>query len=388
MATKLKILYINSVLDYGSTGRITRSLATTMKKQGHEVSVIYGRNKIANEEGTIYIGNKVGQAVHLIMSRIFGTHGLHSSFSTLKAIRHIRKFKPDIVHLHNIHGYYINSKMLLKYLSRNSIKTILTLHDAWLISGNSAYFDYHGCKVWDDGCVVCNSTHDYPKSLLNFRQRKNFSWKKKILTSFDTIHIITPSKWLESLIKNSFLKKYPTKVVNNGIDVSVFNRKSNVIRNNKTVLAIANIWEPRKGLHDVIEISKRLPKEYRLKIVGDLGDQEDIIPTNVEKIKRTDSIKELATLYSEATVFINPTYEDNYPTTNLEALACGTPVIAYDTGGNKEVPGIQIVPQGDFEEMIKMILKQNSRINIPLDVYSTETFLDSMQQVYNHIIAR
>lgn len=353
----MRVLFINSVVDFGSTGKIVRSLANGLKKEGHEVLIAYGRHESKNSEDTFYIGNKVGFLVHAIMSRFFGRHGLHSTQSTKRLINKIEEFQPDVIHLHNLHGYYLNVKLLLEYLSSINVKLLWTLHDTWSVSGSSASFQYHGVKVWDDGCVVCNSTQDYPTAVFVKRQRKNFSWKKETISNLKNLTVISPSYWLKNLAIETFLRKFPIEVVHNGIDISVFRSLGEKRQDSKVILGVANVWETRKGFDDFIKLSKILDSSYQIVLVGLNEKQIKTIPNNIIGIGRTNNVHELAELYSSAYAFVNPTYEDNYPTTNLEALACGTPVIAYDTGGNNELSKehVLIVKQGDVNGIVKSL---------------------------------
>ncbi|QIK70044.1 glycosyltransferase [Erysipelothrix sp. HDW6C] len=382
----MKVLFINSVVDFGSTGKIVRSLADGLKEQGHEVLIAYGRHSKEPSHDTFYIGDKPSMAYHMLMSHFFGRHGLHSTKATKRLIDKIKEFKPDIIHLHNVHGYYLNVKMLLEYLATTDIRVLWTLHDAWTISGSSAYFDFHGCKVWEDGCVECNSTKDYPASLFIKRQRKNFAWKKKTISQLKNVTFITPSKWLKELGETSFLRQFPIEVVYNGIDVETFNSDNNKKREPKVLLGVANKWETRKGLEDFISLSERISEDYQIILIGLSKEQIARLPQNITGIERTANVQELVGYYASAYAFINPTYEDNYPTTNLEALACGTPVIAYDTGGNNEISNehVIIVKQGCIDGIIDALpaIEEIDMTTFDVNSISAHTFLMNMMSFY------
>lgn len=384
----MKIYFINSVVDYGSTGKIVRDLANQLKKQGNTVRIAYGRHDAKSSTDTLNLSTRPGFLLHYLLSRLFGRHGLHSTQKTKILIEDIKKFNPDTIHIHNVHGYYLNVPLLLKELKSMNVKIIWTLHDAWLISGSSAYFDYHGCKTWDMGCVECNSTKDYPRADLIKRQKKNFEWKKKSLTGFQNLTFITPSIWLMNLISSSFLNTYPCTVVNNGIDTTIFKQRINEgltkrYQDKKVLLGVASIWERRKGLQDFIQLNEMISKDYNIILIGLSKKQIKELPETIIGVERTSDAKELAQYYSMAHAYLNPTYEDNYPTTNLEALSCNTPVIAYDTGGNKEVQGIEIVKQGDVKEMLSAIQKlpENKKTLITSDL-SKEYFAQQMMDLY------
>lgn len=386
----MKILFINSVVDYGSTGKIVKDLSNGLTEQGHEVMIAYGRHSASNEEGTFSIVDKFSTMRHVFMSRFFGRHGMHSTAATKKLINFIDDFQPNIINLHNLHGYYLNVPLLLKYLQSYKGKILWTLHDTWLISGSSAYFDFNGCNEWDEGCVVCNSTKDYPRADFIKRQRKNFQWKKDLLFELDNLSFITPSIWLKDLLSKTFLKDVPCFVINNGIDTSVFKENHSIeletkYADKKILLGVANKWEERKGLDDFIKLNSKLSDEYQIILVG-LSDKQVVkLPEGIVGITRTESALELTQYYSSALAFINPTYEDNYPTTNLEALSCNTAVIAYDTGGNKEVEGIEIVEQGDVDGIIEKLNTIDPNRSYSNNYFSKERFIDEMLELFNTV---
>lgn len=391
----MKVYFINSVLDFGSTGKIVRDLANELKSNGHEIRIAYGRNKIEDEPDAFFIGNTFENAWHLLLSRLLGQHGLHSKRATQKLINDIKSYSPDVVHLHNIHGYYLNVPMLMTFLKKQKVKVLWTLHDAWAISGSSAYFDYSGCKIWDDGCVVCNSTKDYPKASFYINQKKNFKWKKEVFSGFSDLTIITPSFWLQKLIEQSFLSSYSIKTIHNGIDTSVFtydkSRPSKQRNKPYRILGVASYWEKRKGLDDFIALSSRLGNDYEIILIGlthrQINDIKHI--NNITALTRTNNINELVEYYQSSNVFVNPTYEDNYPTTNLEALCCGTPVVAYATGGNAEVadkPYMTIVDKNDISALTAEIMNViNSAIDFSTfdtSVYDKSRFSSEMYVLY------
>lgn len=382
----MKIMFINSVVDYGSTGKIVRELANGLKSRGNSVIIAYGRHEAKTEKDTFNITNKWSTVFHIIMTRFFGRHGMHSNYETKKLIKKIEEFKPDTIHLHNLHGYYLNVPMLLSFLKDKDIKILWTLHDAWLISGSSAYFDFNGCKLWDQGCVECVSTKDYPKVIGFKRQKKNFAWKKKSLLTLQNLTLFTPSLWLKDMLSQSFLKDVPTYVVNNGIDTEVFkptisSELRDMYGDKKILLGVANIWEHRKGFQDFIKLKELISEDYLIILIGLSKDQISSLPKGIVGVQRTQDAHELAAYYSLAYAYINPTYEDNYPTTNLEALACGTRVIAYDTGGNKEVLGVEIVEQGNVQQLYKKISEKHEN-SVDSYSFSKENFLENMLEFY------
>lgn len=388
----MKVLFVNSVCDYGSTGKIVRDLANGLKKEGHEVLICYGRHQAKEDTDTFYIGDKLTTYSHVFMTRVFNRHGLHSNRATQKLIEKIETFNPDVIHLHNLHGYYLNVEMLFEALKTFKGKIYWTFHDCWPISGSSAYFDYHGCKTWDEGCVECNSTRDYPEALVFKRQKKNFLWKKKAFSGLDNLTLVTPSYWLKELLAKSFLAQYPCEVIHNGINTNLFKptydaELTKKYENKLVLLGVASIWEQRKGLNDFIKLSTMISDNYKIVLIGLTEEQKKSLPTAIDGVLRTDSAEQLAAYYTLSHRFINPTYEDNYPTTNIEALCCHTPVIAYDTGGNKEVsikPFMTIVPQGDLEAIVHEL---NSNKNISFDhldslSHDSHTFVSNTLKLY------
>ena len=358
----MKVFQINTVLN-GSTGKIARGIYEIAKQNGIEGRIAYSRGPRIENPDFIRFGSKLGVYVHGMLARVFDTVGLHSSFATKKLIREIEKFNPDIIHLHNLHGYYLNYKMLLKYIAAKNIKTIYTLHDCWSFTGHCAHFDMAGCHKWKTLCCNCPNKSAYPKSFLFDRSRKNYNLKKKLFENIKDLTIVTPSNWLAGLVKESFLNKFDVKVIHNGIDLEVFKptesdfRKKYGLENKKILLGVAGVWNARKGLDDFIKLRKQLNDDYAIVLVGLTPKQIDKLPDGIVGITRTESAEELARIYTTADVFVNPTYEDTFPTVNLEALACGTPVITYNTGGSAECIDEScghVIPKGSMIDTISL----------------------------------
>ncbi|WP_029232344.1 glycosyltransferase [Butyrivibrio sp. VCB2006] len=352
-----RLLIINSVLGFGSTGRIVLDIARDYEQKGYEVKVAYGRNMKKQSGGSsdkaseydrlgVRIGNDMDVYSHVLLSRLSDKHGLYSRAVTKKFLKWASEYDPDILWMHNIHGYYINYEMLFEWIkSRPQMKVKWTLHDCWTFTGHCAYFTYAKCDKWKEGCNDCPQLSSYPAAMKD-NSRENYRRKKAAFTSVPNLTIITPSIWLKELVNKSFLSEYPVEVQYNSIDTSVFKptpsefKVAHGIQEKKMVLGVASFWEKRKGLDDFIELSQRLDKDkYKVVLVG-LNDQQkkELEDNNIDilAVPRTCSPTELAKIYSAADVFVNPTLEDNLPTVNLEAEACGTPVITYDTGGCRE----------------------------------------------------
>lgn len=338
----MKILQINSVCGIGSTGRIATDLAKVLVENGHECLICYGRGQGKNFDNTYKIGSKFSFYMHALKTRIFDKNGLGSNRYTKKLVEKIKKYNPDLIHLHNIHGYYLNYKILFEFLKGYNKPIVWTLHDCWAFTGHCSHFDYVQCYKWKNCCYNCPQKNEYPKSLVFDRSKKNYINKKKSFTNIKNLTLISPSEWLKNLVKESFLSEYQCEVINNGIDLNVFKPTENNFRqkynliDKKIILGVANIWDKWKGFEDFIKLSKIVDDKTKIVLVGLNNKQLKSLPENIIGIQRTDSVYELAQIYSAADVFVNPTYQDNFPTTNLEALACGTPSITYNTGGSVE----------------------------------------------------
>lgn len=358
----MKVLMINSVCGVGSTGRICTDIADMLLSQGHECKIAYGRGEVPEKyrDISVRIGSTFKVYCNVLKSRLFDNEGFNAVGATKKLVRWIKEYDPDVIHLHNIHGYYLNVKILFDYLKTSGKKIIWTLHDCWAFTGHCAYFDCPHCDKWRMECGKCIRVKDYPKALSSHAKR-NYKRKKQTFCGVPNLTIVTPSKWLSGLVEQSFLSEYQTVVINNGIDLSVFKPTESDFRERfgltgkKIILGVASVWEKRKGFNDFLELAKLIDDSYRIVLVGVNDKQLKMLPSSVIGIKRTNNVKELAEIYTAADVLFNPTYEDNYPTVNLEAQACGTPVITYPTGGSVEsVPSENVVNSvNEFYELLR-----------------------------------
>jgi len=341
----MKTVLINSC-NFGSTGNIMLEIAETAENGGYTAAVCYPQsrdNSRKQKEKDFIIGTRFSRNIHLMLAEITGLNGCFSYFSTLKLLKKLDKLKPDIIHLHNLHNCYINLSLLFKYIKKHNIKTVWTLHDCWAFTGHCPHFDMIGCDKWKTGCYSCPQYKEYPKSLFD-NSKYMYRLKKKWFTDIKDMTIVTPSEWLASLVKESYLKDYPVKVINNGIDLNVFKptesdfREKYALENKYIVLGVAFGWGKRKGLDVFIELAKRLDKgKYKIVLVGTDDNIDKLLPDNIISIHRTQNQTELAEIYTAADVFANPTREENYPTVNMESVACGTPVVTFNTGGSPEM---------------------------------------------------
>lgn len=338
----MRVYQINVVCGSGSTGRIAVDLSKAIESSGGQCRIAYGRGKEPYDVNAVKISNKFDLYWHAIMTRITDKHGLYSSKATKKLIMDIEKYAPDIIHLHNIHGYYVNYEMLFRFLKKYNKPVVWTMHDCWAFTGHCAHFVSVECKKWMTSCFGCPLKKQYPGALLLDNSKNNYRIKKRAFTGIEKLTVVTPSNWLKDVAEQSFFCENKIRVIENGIDTSIFKptrsnfRDEKGISNKFVVLGVASVWTEKKGFSDFIRISQILDEEYQVILVGLTKKQINYLPQNVIGLEKTNDINELAKIYSAADVFVNPTYEDTYPTTNLEALACGTPVVTYETGGSVE----------------------------------------------------
>ena len=357
-----KIVLINSVYNQGSTGRICFELSQFFNKNGFYTKTFYGRNKNDSPDG-VFFGSKLDTYLHGIKSRITDKQGFYSKSKTKKLIRQLDDFKPDLIILHNLHGYYLNIKMLLSWINNNGVKVISVFHDCWNFTGHCAHFSLKKCTKWVTGCHECPAKKEYPKSILFDNSKKNYQIKKELFSAVKDLTIVCPSNWLADLVKVSFFSSREIKVINNGIDTNIFKKNvgafktTNHLENKKLILCIANMFDEKKGLYDVVSLSEMIAENTFIVMVGQIKGKVDL-PKNIIHIDRTDNIDQLVDIYSSCDVMFNPTYEDNYPTTNLEAVSCELPVVCYKTGGAIEsVDSNFLVNQGDVKKAKEIIDK-------------------------------
>ena len=373
----MKILMINVVCGIRSTGRICTDLATALETRGHEVKIAYGREEVpkAFQKYAIRIGTDVDVRLHGVKARLFDGCGFGSKRATEKFIEWVKEYDPDIIHLHNIHGYYINIEYLFNFLRTCGKKIIWTLHDCWAFTGHTAYCDAIGCDRWIKGCHHCPCLNEYPVSFVD-RSKENWEKKKRIMDCVPNLTIVTPSEWLAGLVRKSFLAQYPVMVVHNGIDTNQFYPMTSDfktrygISDKKMILGVATSWDDMKGYSDFLKLADILGDEYAVVLVGLTKKQKERLPKNIIGVERTNTIAELAQIYSAADCFLNLSYCENYPTVNLEAMACGIPVLSYDVGGCSEtlLPNLgKTILKGDLLEIkhqIENMCRENPFVKI------------------------
>lgn len=390
----MKVLQINSFFSVGGPPRIVQGIYETLEANGHECVVAAGREKPYPGMKTIQIGSPINKYWHLVMSRLFDAQGLSSGLATKRFIKQIEAYDPDIIHLHNLHGYYLNIEMLFDYLKSAHKPVVWTLHDCWPFTGHCAYFDYIGCDKWKTGCFDCPEKSNYPASNFIDGSRRNYQKKKHAFTGVKNLTIVTPSKWLGELVKESFLGAYPVVVINNGIDLEVFKptesgfKQRHNIEDKKMVLGVAQIWGQRKGLRYFHSLSKELSADYQIVLVGLTEQEKSNIPSNIIGLQKTNNVQELTEIYTAADMFVNPTLEEAMGLVNIEALACGTPVITFNTGGSPECIDDRcglVVEKADLQGLIKAIRSiEERRFSIQDCVGRANTFEKSRK--YNEYL--
>lgn len=365
----MKYLFVNSVCGIGSTGRICADIAKKLEADGHEVKIAYGRTSTVPEQYGKYavrIGSGIDVKVAGIQSRLFDNHGLASKRATKKFLQWADEYDPDLVWLHNLHGYYINYELLFHWIkSRPEMKVKWTLHDCWPFTGHCSYFTAVKCEQWKTHCSYCPQIRRYPACYGKGAASKNFERKRKAFTGVKNMTLITPSRWLADLVEQSFLKEYPVEIHYNTINTSVFKPTPSDFRERyglvgkKIVLGVANVWDERKGLRDFYKLAQMLDDRYAIVLVGLSEKQIKKLPQNILGIKRTNNPQELAAIYTAADLFVNPSVEETFGMTPVEAKACGTPSIVYKGTACEEVAlrdGNIIVPQ-NIDALYKAIVK-------------------------------
>ncbi|WP_300502419.1 glycosyltransferase [uncultured Duncaniella sp.] len=393
------LLQINVTANWGSTGKIAEDIGKLAIDAGWESWIAYGRGNPSSESKLIRIGNDWDMKSHALQSRLFDNHGLASSKVTKTFIRQIKEIKPDIIHLHNIHGYYLNYPLLFDFLKEYGAPVVWTLHDCWPFTGHCAYYDYAKCDKWRTQCHDCPQLRSYPASVWLDRTERNFNRKKDAFLSHPDITFVPVSDWLKTELSKSFLSDYSAITIHNGINLDIFKPSQNITKqgNEKVILGVASVWDKRKGLDEFVKLRPLLPDNYLIILVGLSQDQISSLPAGITGIRRTENVGQLVDLYSMADVFVNPTLEDNFPTTNLEALACGTPVITYETGGSPEAIDDHtgfVVPYQDvttLAEKIKIVCEKHPFDSIKcreraVEFYDKQKVFKEYINLYNQLL--
>ena len=396
----MKVLQINTVCGYGSTGRIAVDIAHMLEENGHACRILFGRGSTPAGVDCRRVGNNLLVNLHGVASRITDRQGFYSKTTSRRLIAEAQAYDPDVIHLHNVHGYYLYLPMLFEWLAVCGKPVVWTLHDCWTFTGHCAHFANVNCQKWKTGCGRCPLKGSYPASLVMDHSKKNYQQKRAMFTSLPSACLVTPSQWLASLVKESYMGRFPVEVIANGINTAAFSpqadeavqalRAKHGLEGQRIYLGVAGVWTPQKDLGDLKEMASHLREDERLVVIGLTPSQAADMPKKILGLTRTENLAALAAWYTLADVLVNPTWEDTFPTVNLEAMACGTPVAAYRTGGCPEqiVPSVgRIVEQRDVEGLLQAArelrkeqdgLSENCRAHV-------EAHYDARRQIARYI---
>lgn len=334
----MKVLFINTVYGRGSTGRIVKEIGQALEIQGDSYMAAYGRWGRTNNSHCYYIGGRMNNWFHAGLSRLTDRTGFYSRRATKAFLQFVRDFSPDVIHLHNLHGYYLNIELLFHYLKTEFTgKVVWTLHDCWAFTGHCVHYTCASCDKWKTGCYHCPEKKTYPASLLADRSRKNYADKKRIFSGVPNMTIVAVSQWLKKQVEQSFLGSYPVQCVHNGIDYDHFRplpsdiRRELSLTDNKIILSVSSGWNERKGLGRLLAVAKSAPADWRFIVIGLTKKQITQLPDNCIGMERTWDQEELIRLYTAADVFYNPSLEETFGLVTAEALACGTPAVVMNS---------------------------------------------------------
>lgn len=349
------LLQINVTANWGSTGKIAEAIGNSAIENGWGSYIAFGRKHNPSSSKVIKVGTKIDTYIHYAYNRLFDMEGRSSKQATKALVKKIKELGPNIVQLHNLHDHYLNYQILFEYLNQTDIKVVWTFHDCWAFTGHCYHFIEQNCMKWKTGCNHCIRRNKFVD-----RSQENYLLKKKLFMGNKNLTIVPCSEWMADFVKDSFFKNKRIQVIHNGIDLSVFKVIPEIKKRDGKfrIVAVSNVWLPYKGIYDVFKLRGLLADEYEITMVGLSKEQLNKLPLGIRGIQRTQNVQELVKLYNESDVLINPTYADTFPTVNLESLACGTPVVTYNTGGSPEAidekTGI-VVEQGNIDAMAAAI---------------------------------
>lgn len=354
----MRYIFINTT-SFGSTGNICKKIMTGLNQHGHETKLIcgYGNNSVSPNVEVVG-ERKASRLCNSFLTKVHGGDGFHNKANTRKIISKIQDFNPDCVCIHNLHGHYINIKMLFNYLAKKKVSVFFTLHDCYLFTGGCSHFLMSNCNAWiTDECAKCSFKKHYPVSLFKRRSNSFFKTKKALLQSLLVKGIITPSQWLNNLVSESFLKGYERVVINNGVSRQVFFSDNSNKQNEKPlIMCCSSIWDETKGINELIDFASKTVKKYNFLVIGKL-DKKYSFSSNVKYVPFIDDSEKMVKMYQSSDVFFSPSHEDNYPTVLIESICCGVPVICFDTGGSKEITKNKygIIIENNFESFDRAV---------------------------------
>lgn len=388
----MKVLFINSVYGRGSTGRIVAELGKAVENNGGEYKVAYGRGTQSNDPRAFFIGGKSNYYSHALLARLTDKTGFYSTRATKKLIQFIKSYQPDIIHLHNLHGYYLNVEVLFKYLKEEyKGKIIWTLHDCWAFTGHCPHYSFVKCDKWQTQCFNCPEKKRYPSSCFKDNSYKNYLRKKSAFCGLDNLTIVTVSEWLKRQVEQSFLKEYTVKRIYNGIDCDKFSPKESDFKKRydikgKMLLSVSDGWDRRKGWDRLLSVAKISPKDWKFVVVGVEGKTIRKLPDNVIGFQRIWEQQELIKMYSAADVFFNPSVEETFGLVTAEAMACGTPALVMNSTACPEVvcesnAGSVVECSTTDEEMVELLSETMSK-NAPRECVLNNFTLQKQTKAY------
>ena len=392
----MKILQISSEGNFGSIGTIAEQIGISLIENGNKSYIAIGDYYLPSSSKTYKIGNFITRYLHAIETRFFDRNGLGSRFSTIKLIRWIKKTSPDLIHVHQFHGYYLNYNIFTKFLIEYNIPVVFTLHDCWTFTGHCAYFERINCDKWKTKCNQCELLSDYPKSYFHDNSSSNFLLKKTLFNKLSNLHLVTVSKWLASKVENSFLKNIPKSVIYNGINLDVFkpnldlNFLKNSYNNKFIILGVASPWNTRKGLNDFVKLSNYLNDDEIIMLIGLSDSQISTLPNNIIGIPKIIDKQTLSKYYSRANIFLNLSIEETFGLTTVEAMACGTPVIVYNSTACPEIVSDAtgfIVEKHDIVSIRDIIrdFKQNENMRNSMSINCRKHVFDKFNSVDRYL---
>lgn len=341
----MRVLQINAVYGFSSTGRTTLELTNALIEQGHEAYVAYSNATITSHNG-YQIGGVLEKKIHGFLSRLFGNQGYYSTYSTTKLLEYIDTINPDIIHLRNLHDNYINVRKLMNYIAEHNIAVVVTLHDCWFFTGRCCYYTEDNCFKWKESCGSCPRLKKDNVSWFFDRSRKMLKDKEQWYSKINKFAVVGVSDWItyearKSILKNALL----IKRIYNWIDLEVFKPQDTIVLRKKlglektfVVLGVSQRWSQQKGLDVFIELANKVQDNTKIVLIGSIPNGT-ILPQNVICIGTTNSVAELAMYYSMADVFVNPSIQETFGKVTAEALASGTPAIVNNSTANPELIG-------------------------------------------------
>lgn len=359
----MRALLINAVCGIRSTGRICINLAEQLEKEGYDVKIAYGRESVPEQykKYAVRIGGNFSVYWHALMSRCFDQRGYWSKIATRKFLKWADTYNPDLLWLHNIHDYFINFEMLFDWIkSRPNMKVKWTQHDCWAFTGGCMHFTLKNCYQWKTKCESCPKERS--KNIRRM-EKENFLIKKESFSGVNDMRIITPSNWMANLVRSSFLKEYPIEVVHNTINKEIFKptqsgfREKYNLKDKKVILGVASAWGQAKGLYVFSELAEVLDESFKIVLVGLPKKLQRKMPDNILMLECTDNAVELAEIYTAADIFLNPSRQETFGMTTLEAISCGTDVIVFKDTACEEVANLfgGVVVEQDVQSVLEAI---------------------------------